>query len=251
MEISEKTWNRYVKRLRAASDKAGGLMLEYLNSHDVFTAEGRRAAIEYAYALATKYGEATSALACEMYDALAELSGVALPAAEPAATATIAEVGKAVNGTLREGLPYDRTAQAVGRLVKQAGADTTLKNARRDRAEFAWIPRGDSCPYCLMIASNGWRPASQAVMNGGHAEHIHANCDCQFAVRFDKKTDIAGYDPHDYLSAYRDAPGRGWRDKINAMRREQYAENAPEIREQKRINYAERKLAEETGGEVV
>jgi hypothetical protein len=249
MEISEAAWARYVKRLRAASDKAGSLMLEYLNSHDVFTTEGRRAAIEYAYALATKYGEATSALAAEMYDVMAELSGAAVPAAEPAATATYGEVAKAVNGTLREDLPPERTAQAVGRLAKQAGADTTLQNARRDRAEFAWIPRGDSCPFCLMLASNGWQPASKAALDGGHAEHIHANCDCQYAVRFNSRTDVAGYDPGKYRDAYRDAPGWSTADKLNAQRREQYKQNAPEIREQKRINYAERLVAEEAAGE--
>ena len=249
MEISEATWARYVKRLRAASDKAGSLMLEYLNSHDAFTSEGRRAAIEYAYALALKYGEATSALAAEMYDALAELAGKTLPPAEPAPTATYDETAKTVNGTLREDLPPERCAQAIGRLVKQAGADTTLQNALRDGSEFAWIPRGDSCPFCLMLASRGWQTASRKALKNGHAEHIHANCDCQYAVRFDSRTDVSGYDPDKYLQAYNDAPGRGWKAKINAQRREQYAENAPEIREQKRINYAERRLAAETNGQ--
>lgn len=246
MWISEKDWTRYVQRLRSVNDKAAELMLQYLNSHNPFTPEGRRAAIEYAYALSTKYGEASAALSCEMYDAMAEVSGVAVPAAEPAETATMAECGKAVNGTLREDLPMERTSQAIGRLVKQAAADTTLHNAIRDRAEFAWIPRGDSCPFCLMLASNGWQPASKAALNGGHAEHIHANCDCQYAIRFDSRSDVAGYNPDRYLQQYEDAPGRTWEDKINAMRRAQYAENAPEIREQKRINYAERLVAEET-----
>lgn len=249
MEISEATWDRYVKRLRAASDKAARLMLEDLNSHDVFTAEGRRAAIEYAYALATKYGEATSALAAELYDALAAMDGAAVPAAEPAATATYGEVAKAVNGTLREDLPPDRTAQAIGRLVKLAGADTTLQNARRDGAEFAWIPRGDSCPFCLMLASNGWQEAGEKTIKGTHAEHVHANCDCQYAVRFSSRTNVAGYDPDKYLAAYYAAPGRTWKSKINAQRREQYKKTAPEIREQKRINYAERLVAKETAGE--
>jgi hypothetical protein len=249
MEISEAVWDRYVKRLRAASDKAGSLMLAYLNSHDVFTAEGRRAAIEFAYALALKYGEATSALAAEMYDALAELSGVRLPPAEPAATATYGETAKVVNGTLREDLPPERCSQAVGRLVKQAGADTTLKNAMRDGSQFAWVPKGDTCPFCLMLASRGWQHASKKALKNGHAEHIHANCDCQYAVRFNERTNVAGYKPEKYLRADQDAPGSSWEDKINAQRRAQYAENASTIREQKRINYAERKLAQETNGQ--
>ena len=249
MEISEAAWDRYVRRLRAASDKAGSLMLEYLNSHDVFTAEGRRAAIEYAYALALKYGEATSALAAEMYDAMAQVSGMSLPPAEPAATATYGETAKVVNGTLRETLPPERCSQAIGRLVKQAGADTTLKNALRDGAQFAWIPKGDTCPFCLMLASRGWQRASWQAIKNGHAEHIHANCDCQYAVRFNDRTNVRGYDPDKLYRAYRDAPGSTWEEKINAQRRAQYAENGAKIREQKRINYAERLVAKETNGQ--
>lgn len=51
--------------------------------------------------------------------------------------------------------------RGVSRLVKRAGADTTLKNAQRDGAEFAWVPHGDSCAFCLTLASRGWQRASQ------------------------------------------------------------------------------------------
>ena len=53
-----------------------------------------------------------------------------------------------------------------------------LKNAVRDGAEWAWVPHGDTCPFCITLASNGWQKASRKVLKGGHAEHIHANCDC-------------------------------------------------------------------------
>ena len=49
--------------------------------------------------------------------------------------------------------------RGVSRLVKRAGADTTLKNAQRDGAEFAWVPHGDSCAFCLTLASRGWQRA--------------------------------------------------------------------------------------------
>jgi len=126
--------------------------------------------------------------------------------------------------------------QGVSRLVKRAGADTTLKNALRDGAEFAWIPQGDTCAFCLTLASRGWQKASQAAIKGGHAEHIHANCDCEYAIRFDGRSTVAGYDPDKYLRQYRAADG-----DINKLRRVNYAANKERINAQKRAAYAARK----------
>ena len=120
-----------------------------------------------------------------------------------------------------------------------------IHNALRDGAEFAWIPSGDTCPFCLMLASNGWRRASKKAIKKGHAEHIHSNCDCQYCVRFSSDTTVAGYDPDKYLSMYDSYEG-SWNDKVNAMRREQYALNKDKINAQKRAAYAARnnKLSE-------
>ena len=73
------------------------------------------------------------------------------------------------------------------------------------------------------------------MLKGGHAEHIHANCDCEFAIRFDHNTTLAGYDPEKYLKQYRDAGG-----DINKMRRVNYAANRERINAQKRAAYAAR-----------
>ena len=129
--------------------------------------------------------------------------------------------------------------RGVSRLVKRAGADTTLKNALRDGAEFAWVPQGDTCAFCLTLASRGWQKASQAAIKGGHAEHIHANCDCEYAIRFDGASTVAGYDPEKYLKQYRDAGS-----DVNALRRVNYARNRERINAQKRAAYAARKALE-------
>lgn len=95
------------------------------------------------------------------------------------------------------------------------------------------MPHGDSCAFCLTLASRGWQRASQAAIKGGHAEHIHANCDCEYAVRFDGRTSVAGYDPEAYLAQYNAAGG-----DINRMRRVNYAKNKERINAQKRAAYA-------------
>lgn len=231
MQITAKTWNEYITRLSRLNQKAGQLMREYIGSHGT---ESTDDLIAYAYGLVTKYGEGSAELACQMYDALAEAANAGVPAAEPAEPADYGEVARMVNATKNQNpanLP-----NGVSRLVKRAGADTTLKNAVRDGAEWAWVPHGDTCPFCITLASNGWQKASSKVLKGGHADHIHANCDCEFAIRFDHGTTLAGYDPEKYLKQYRDAGG-----DINKMRRIDYAARKDAINAQKRAAYAARK----------
>lgn len=231
MQITANAWNEYITRLSRLNQKAGQLMREYIGSHGT---ESTADLIAYAYGLVTKYGEGSAELACQMYDALAEAANAGVPAAEPAAPADYGEVARMVNAT-KDQNPAN-LPNGVSRLVKRAGADTTLKNAVRDGAEWAWVPHGDTCPFCITLASNGWQKASSKVLKGGHANHIHANCDCEFAIRFDHSTTLAGYDPEKYLKQYRDADG-----DINTMRRVNYAANKERINAQKRAAYAARK----------
>ena len=231
MQITANAWNEYITRLSRLNQKAGQLMRQYIDTHGTGDAD---ALITYAAALVTKYGEGSAELACQMYDALAEAANAGVPAAEPAVPADYGEVARMVNATKNQNpanLP-----NGVSRLVKRAGADTTLKNAVRDGAEWAWVPHGDTCPFCITLASNGWQKASSKVLKGGHAEHIHANCDCEFAIRFDHKTTVAGYDPDKYLAQYNAAGG-----DINKMRRIDYAARKDAINAQKRAAYAARK----------
>lgn len=230
MQITTRTWNNYISRLSQLNQKAGQLMREYMDGHPEADTD---ALIRYAYALVTKYGEGSAELACQMYDALAEAQGVTLPAAEPAPTATYGEVTGMVKAT--QDSPANLQS-GVSRMVKQAGADTTAHNAIRDGAEWAWVPHGDACPFCRMLASNGWQRASKNLLKKGHAQHIHANCDCEFAVRFSLEFGVSGYDPEAYLRQYRDAGS-----DVNAMRRIDYAARKDAINAQKRAAYAARK----------
>lgn len=249
MKITERAWAKYIEDLRKVNDKAADLVQEYLTKNGLpSTREQMNALIDYAYAVAQTYGEAAATLSAEMYDAAAELSGAALAPAIPAEPPLISDVAKAVVGTNKTG-NEEIIAAAVARLVKQTGVDTTMQNAIRDGAEWAWIPHGDTCAFCIMLASNGWQRASKKALKNGHAEHIHANCDCTYAVRFDDGTEVEGYDPELYRQIYDDADGRKWKDKVNVMRREAYAENSEEINAQKRDAYAKRKERESSAAE--
>ena len=229
--ITTRAWNNYIGILRRVSERASKEMLAKVtelsnlyNAGTITLEEYENAAIDYAYALATKYGEAAGAAACEMYDAIAELQGANVPPAVPAQTATMAETAKAVKGTMKTG-NANIVADATGRLVKLVGVDTMQQNALRDGAEWAWIPRGDTCAFCLTLASRGWQKASKNAIKNGHAEHVHANCDCTYAVRFNDGLDVQGYDPDKYLEMYENADGNTPQARINTLRREFYAKN--------------------------
>lgn len=255
--ITARAWNNYIGILRRISDRATKEMLAMVtklsSQYDegiITLAEYEDAAIDYAYALATKYGEAAGAAASEMYDAIAELQGVNVPPAVPAPTATMGETAKAVKGTMKTG-NVNIVADATGRLVKLVGVDTMQQNALRDGAEWAWIPMGDTCAFCLTLASRGWQKASKSAIKNGHAEHVHANCDCTYAVRFKPDIDVEGYDPKKYLDMYYDADGGTPQERINAMRREFYKENKEAINAQKRSAYAKRTALNSSSAEEI
>ena len=249
MVIKNRLWLKYISDLRRVNDEAAGFVLRYLEANGIPTDRDTiNALIEYANAICSKYSEASAALAAEMYDALAALSGVTVPPALPAPVPEMSEVAKAIVGTMKTG-NEEIISAAIGRLVKQTGVDTTMQNALRDGAEWAWIPSGETCAFCITLASRGWQRASRKALKNGHAEHIHANCDCTYAVRFDPFTEVEGYDPQKYLEMYEDADGRKPKDKINAMRREFYDQNKEEINAQKRDNYEKRQERESSAAE--
>lgn len=244
MQVSASDWERYIGRLQAVNRAAAEVMQGWMNENPGGDVEDM---IAVAYAASNYYGDAAATLACEMYDALAEAQGAELPPAEPAETATYSETAKAVRGTMKN--QRNSVPDTVSRLVKLAGADTMLQNARRDGAEWAWVPfGGETCAFCITLASRGWQRQGKKAAEGDHAEHIHPHCQCEYVVRFDGSSSVEGYDPDKYLEMYKNAEGRTPNEKMRSLRRELYAENKDRINEQKRVAYRNRKEGLSDGG---
>ena len=224
MKISKKDWQNYIARLRKINEIAAEKVAKFIETHDCSTPEGTKLLIDYSHAVATKYGEGAAELSCQMLDAVAEASGVYVPAAEPAATATYGEIAKTIYGTMANTKDPQAIGAAVGRSVKLASVDTLQQNALRDGAEWAWIPSGDTCAFCLMLASRGWVKASKDAIKNGHAEHIHNNCDCTYCVRYTDDVTVEGYDPDALYEEYRSA-GDTPLERLNALRRQHYDAN--------------------------
>ena len=236
--ISKDNWRKYIDKLAAIDDQAADLMQKWIDENGL---EDGEAAIQYAYALATKYGEASATLACEMYDYMAEIMDADVPEAMPAETATLKEVAKST--TWGKYHSPSQIPSAVGRHVRQAGADTMIQNAKRDKAQWAWVPQGDTCAFCITLASRGWQNASRTVLKGNHAEHIHQNCDCTFAIAFkekDKRQYDYIYDPKKYEDMYYSAEGDTPNERINSIRRTFYPSTRRERNERRRTLYAEK-----------
>ncbi len=248
--ISKDKWQRYIKKLADIDEHAGDLMRQYIEANGL---QDNNALIDYAFGLATKYGEASAELGCEMVELMAAAQGVEIPPAVPAETATVQEVAKGVMYG-----KYHSPSQIpniVSRKVRQAGADTVMKNAIMNNAEWAWVPSGDTCAFCITLASRGWQRASKKVLKGNHVEHIHSNCDCTFALAFNEKGKRqydSVYDPKKYEDMYYSAEGHTPGDRINAMRRAKYQQNRKYIRKQQNDAYQNRKLAilSQTDGEA-
>lgn len=188
----------------------------------------RQDILDTTYKITQTYGLAASTLAANKYDqdaALAERLGFLKPGqVKEAEVIELAdynyrEFARAINGTIKNS-SKERIPDTVGRMVKQMAEDTTLKNANRDGAEYAWIPAGDSCVFCLSLAANGWQRASKKTAEGNHADHIHPHCDCTFAVRFSKDTNVKGYHPEAIKARIEACEGDTWEEKLNSLRRE-------------------------------
>lgn len=214
MRISEKSWDNYIKRLAAINSTAAKKMQAWMNLNPN---ADKLEIISRAYALTTSYGEAAGALACELYDEIATIEKAGVKPAVPADPPSYKYIEKAVGGTIAESPA--RIPELVGRMVKQTGADTTLQNAKRDGAYFAWVPHGDTCAFCLTLASNGWQKASDDTVKGKHADHIHNNCNCEFAISFNGQGEVEGYDWEKYRRIYDGLSGDSSDNKINNLRK--------------------------------
>lgn len=252
MKIRQADWERYRDELSQISDRAAEAVENYIwKEHNGLGDVSAEEIIEYSKAVIDYYSDASSELACQMYDEIAAVQNANVPPAEPAESADYNEVAKAINGVLKQSPDGNLIGDPAARLTKRAAADTMLQNAKRDGAEFAWIPSGDGCAFCRMIASRGWQRASKKTIKGDHAEHIHANCQCEFAIRFSKDMDVAGYHPEKLREEYDNAADGSWRDKLNAMRREMDQQSSDEKNEISDKEYISAKIESGEWGKTV
>ena len=229
MRLSRRQWRRYQQAHADIQRRASEEAMAYFDSlpwdEDPTLAEQLMQA--KVAELVERYGLADGEVSAIYYDELMALQGASVPPAAIAEPRTV-WAAQDTSDALRHATTPETAREAVGgttaRAVKRCGLETTQNAAVRDKAMWAWVCIGDTCPFCRALGSQGWVHASKAVRSGQHAEHVHANCDCQFVVKPAGSTlEVEGYDPDALLEEYRDAAdGGGWRGHVNAMRRADY-----------------------------
>lgn len=159
--------------------------------------------------LVTKYGDVASSAAMEWYRSVSG-HGYEPVMADPV---DADKVGASVRWAM--GAAYDdqengestdsglagaqsRLGEVVDRNVRQAGRDTLVSNANRDRRAKGWaiVPSGTACAYCVMLASRGATYTSEDTAESS----VHAHCSCEVVPDFGDGID--GYDPEKYYDMY-------------------------------------------------
>lgn len=169
----------------------------------------REAAYEAIDGVLAYYADTCAAArAAEYYDAIRKAQGfpgsysaVAEPLRNPEATleALRAFVGKAAEGKAQTFLTL--CLQRVDSETRRAANKCVAYNASKDPAKpwYGRVPRGETCGFCLMLASFGFYAKTVAM-----AEHSHPNCDCRIVPGFPDKTRVKSYDPDGMYARYSD-----------------------------------------------
>lgn len=245
LTIKSKDWEKFINAL-AKVNKAAAKEIEGIIGKGGLDDMDLIALVGQVYRVTSTYGEAAAALTCEMYDAIAVAQNAKVPPAEPARPITLQEVKDTVNYAL------SRSPQMIpaetGKLVKKMSTRTMRKNAARDGAKMALVPSGDGCAFCKMLGSRGWESARASK---SFEAHLHSHCRCEYVVRFNGDLRVEGYDPDALYDEFMSLEGDTWEEKMNSMRRAQYAEKNEQYQIQKKTADERRKHLEnvENSGE--
>lgn len=177
-------------------------VLEKLDWNDVPAC--RDAVVSAVNAVLDAYSLAAGQASADFFDASREIAvGSRLGAAvatgrDPDATegAIRAFVEKVLKGDIDSF--NSAVISRVGYELKRSAGQTMMENAARDplKPRFARVPSGgDTCKFCLMLASRGFVYHSKKT--AGEFGHYHDNCDCRIVASWDKDG-VEGYDPTAY-----------------------------------------------------
>ncbi len=156
------------------------------------------------------YGDAASTCAADLYDEMAEASGAKLAPAVLDTSDVSGFIEKEVRYQAGKLIADERgeftaavAAKAADQVSRRAN-ETMRRNAKRDGLRYARVPMGgETCTFCIMLASRGF--VYKSSKTAGEGNHFHANCRCKVVPQFDKngrETKVEGYDPDELLQRW-------------------------------------------------
>lgn len=197
----------YANGLRGVSDAARDAFLAA--AKDVDFSDWARAADqirEIAERVCDVYGLAAQTLAGQWYDYCERLATQQEPTSTAGDTerrsvipAVNEQVDKLFERTYTEQQLVQSLQSVITEHVKQRAADEIGARAMQSprKVGYCRVPVGDTCAYCVMLASRGFDYLSEKSA----ARASHDGCDC-VVVPFHKADTISGYE--DKLQGYRD-----------------------------------------------
>lgn len=170
-------------------------------------ADCRDLVLETLHSVLPGYTSMSAQAGADMYDAIREystgqalgaqaISGYVQDATDGAVRAFVQDIvdGKPIeqfNGRVLDRVDYD---------IRKAANVCAARNAERDplKPRYARIPSGgETCTFCLMLASRGFVYTSEEA-----ASHAHANCDCRVVPGF-PGMEVEGYDPNELYEQWK------------------------------------------------
>lgn len=148
---------------------------------------------EVAVAIAAKYQMLGSRLGALWYDVCAELAGLRLDPAEMVDVDLVTLEKKVAEAQSADELT-DELRAVIYDAWRQTGRMALQRDYSRGLAGGKWcrVPVGETCAWCIMLASNGAWYLSEETALGKEAGHYHNHCDC-IAVYYANAEEIEGY----------------------------------------------------------
>lgn len=166
------------------------------------------------------YGNASQEIGAQWYDMSAEKSSVRVPAAtiDELDLMRYSDTVEDIIADYELGLIGDDELEhaldeLLGESLTNISRGVVFDNMRRDdvfdwrvsdrdrRVRYARVPVGETCAWCIMLASLGPWYLSEESAGAYDPDRFHSHCDCE-VIPYTDMEDIDGY--ADTLGAYRD-----------------------------------------------
>ena len=204
-------------------------MDEFMDDFDVGMT--RDEVIELATRIAEKYSYLGCELGAQWYDLCSEMAGLDVDPAE-LPEVDVGELNGKAQSTFAKAADSSLIAEVfnyylqnqIENSIRMTGSANLWRDYERGTAGGRWarVPVGDTCAWCLMLASQGaWYLSEKSAVTTGNGEHYHDGCNC-VAVYHASPESISGYTKlAKYKDMYYDAENRR---VANARGTEPYSE---------------------------
>lgn len=170
--------------------------------------------IDAATNVAVKYSYLGCELGAQWYDLCSELAGLDVDAAylpdvdaEQLNHAARTYASKSPESSVIGEVFNSFLQNAIQDSIRRTGDANLWRDYERGKAPGKWarVPVGDTCAWCLMLASNGaWYLSKESAL-GAEGGHYHSDCNCIAVFHADAES-IAGYKKLDeYKGMYYEA----------------------------------------------